>query len=173
MRKTGRYYIINIVTEIVFMASCALLVTIEALTPPWRPFVCLGLVGFGFGGKISGALLALLASVSQEQRATLVSGIWPFRSTEMVVGLTITSVIFQTLLKSDFKMDLAGHYDAGALIPNAEEHYDATQSFGPGLKAPITNSYMDALRGVFCLTLGEVVLAAACSLCMENNTIKK
>jgi MFS family permease len=108
IKRTGRYYHLNVAAMVVIVTGSGLLIMLRLDTGAWAPFVFLGLLGAGFGAQWVATLMALLSSITNEQQAVLQSSTYLVRCLGMVVGFAISSAGFQKVLKKKLKLDLLG-----------------------------------------------------------------
>ena len=71
MRWLGRYYILNICIQALFILSLALVSTFTLTSPGWQPFVYFFLAGIGYSGMLTVTLIALIAAVDQKDQAVI------------------------------------------------------------------------------------------------------
>ncbi|KAL8824655.1 MAG: hypothetical protein Q9191_004909 [Dirinaria sp. TL-2023a] len=100
IRWTGRYYVLHVLIQAIFICSLALISTLQFNSPAWAPFPYLFLMGVGYSGMLTVTLVALIAAVDQEFQAVITSASYAFRSTGSTLGITVASVIFQNIVDS-------------------------------------------------------------------------
>ena len=171
IRRTGVYYTLNIIVQIVFVTGCVLIAILRSRTPSWCPYLFLGLTGFGFGGQVTTALMAVLSSVPEKNQSTVIAALWSFRSTGMTVGLAISGSAFQKILRSKLWIDLRGQTDEAQLISKIGGDFDNIHGLDESIVRQVTDAYLSALHGAFFISLGLIVLAAISSLLMKANKI--
>ncbi|KAL8847983.1 MAG: hypothetical protein Q9221_006945 [Calogaya cf. arnoldii] len=173
MRKTGRYYYLSIITQVIFLISLAMYASFQLNTPSWQPFIAFFLSGIGYSGMLTITLLALIAAVSHANQAVITSASYAFRSTGSTIGIAIASAVFQNILNRRLQSRFSG-------LPGSDENRyveklrDSLYEIGklpPELKEVAMECYMDSLRGVFLTTLGIGVLGAAVSLAMREHVL--
>ena len=98
MKRTGKYYVLNLCLWGVYLLSCVLLCTLQLQMSWWPPFIYLFLFGIGWGGTCVIALLALIAAVDHAQQALVTSTSYVFRSTGCALGITVASAVRHTSL---------------------------------------------------------------------------
>lgn len=174
MRATGKYYVLNLVISIIAITAFALVAgTFDRYTPDWPPFIYFFLNGIGYGGMLTTTLLALIAAVDHEHQAVITSASYAFRSTGSTIGITLASAVFQNLLKDQLWARFADRTDAAEVIAKLRDSVDYIKHLPPGWYDGVMDSYMNAFRGVWVLTLGLAVLGASISLGMREHVLHK
>ena len=171
MRWTGRYFVLIIVIQAIFLCSLGLISTMKLDTTTSLPFLYLFLAGIGYSGMLTVTLVALIAAVDQEYQAVITSASYAFRSTGSTIGITVASVVFQSVLKSQLWQKLGHEKDADDKIARARNDLNAIKEFPSALMEAAKQAYMDALRAVFLTLLGLAILGAATSLFMKEHKL--
>ncbi|KAL8845514.1 MAG: hypothetical protein Q9176_000150 [Flavoplaca citrina] len=173
MRKTGRYYYLSIITQIIFLISLAMYATFQLNTPSWQPFIAFLLSGIGYSSMLTITLLALIAAVSHSNQAVITSASYAFRSTGSTIGIAIASAVFQNILtlKLNSRFSRLPESREHKYVEKLRDSLDEIGKLPPGLKEDAMDCYMDALKGVFFTTLGVGVLGAAVSLAMREHVL--
>ncbi|MCJ1224382.1 hypothetical protein MMC12_001027 [Toensbergia leucococca] len=168
MKWTGRYYILSVCSQAIFMVAIIIVSTFTLTTPAWEPFIAFFLAGVGYSGMLTITLIALIASVSHKDQAVITSASYAFRSTGSSIGITIASAVFQNILNMELWSRFGGREDAAEMIQKLRDNLDEIKKLPPEWKAGVMDVYMDALRGVFLTTLGIAILGTLCSLFMKE-----
>ncbi|KAL8777329.1 MAG: hypothetical protein Q9213_007909 [Squamulea squamosa] len=186
MRWTGRYYILSICTQVLFLVSLMMYVTFELDTPSWEPFLAFFLsgtsdmntlangmfadllhLGIGYSGMLTVTVLSLIAAVSHANQAVITSASYAFRSTGSTIGIAISSAVFQNILG----LKLHARFSDPGYVEKLKDSLEEIGKLPLGLREAAMDCYMDALRGVFVTILGIGVLGAAVSLAMREHTL--
>ena len=93
IRRTGKYFWLNVVLVILFIGACVGFLTLNPSMPIWVPAIYLFCFGTGYGGMFVVALLALIAAVDQSEHAIVTAASYVFRSTGSTIGVTIASAV--------------------------------------------------------------------------------
>jgi MFS family permease len=173
MRSTGRYYLLSLSMQIIFISGLALVSTLRLGTPAWPPFIYLFVAGMGFSGMITTTVIALIASVEQEHQAVITSTSYAFRGTGSVLGITIASAVFQNVLKQQLRARLDNEPDAADLISRVEKNLEIIHELPVGLKDEVSNAYMTAFRAVFLTLLGLGVAGLIAGSFMREHVLHK
>lgn len=171
MRRTGRYYLLNILIQLIFLAACSLLSTFDLSTSTWKPLLTFFLSGTGYSGMLTTTLIALISAVDHNDQAVITSASYAFRSTGSAIGITIASAVFQNILKLRLWATLGDRADAALIIARLRDSLDEIQKLPIEWQREVREIYMEALRGVFLTTLGIGVVAALCSLAMREHKL--
>ncbi|KAI7191581.1 putative major facilitator superfamily transporter [Hortaea werneckii] len=172
MRATGRYYLLNVVMQILMITACtAILATFKATVNNYTPFLWMFMIGLSYGSMLTITLLSLIAAVDHKYQAVITSASYAFRSTGSSIGITIASAVFQNLVKMrlyDRFGDVPGAADE---IRRIRDSLDEISHLPPGWHDGVILSHVEALRGVWTVILGFVSLAAVASLFMREFTL--
>lgn len=171
MRRTGRYYLLNVGIEGIFALACALVATFTLSSPAWQPFLYLLLVGVGYGGMLTITLLALISAVAHKHQAVITSASYAFRSTGSTIGITIASAVFQNILKMRLWARFGDREDAEEVIRRIRDSFAEIGKLPEGWREGVMESYMDALSGVFGTACGIAVIGALISLGMREHKL--
>ena len=171
IKRTGRYFHLNIAAQVLIVTGTGLLLMLRLDTGAWAPFVFLGLLGGGFGASWVTTIMALLSSITSEQQAVLQSATYLVRCIGMVVGFAISSAAFQKVLKEKLEVGLAGQENAAELIATVRINFDDWLSLAPSVRHTVQESYMTSLHVVFFITLGQIIIAALSSLALKENKL--
>lgn len=175
MRSTGRYYMLMVITMMIFLVGAALLCTFNRATPSWTTFVYVTPLGWGYGGMLTITLVAMISAAPHEHQAVITAASYAFRSTGSTIGITVASAVFQNILTNGLRNEYGG-------LPGAENEIrhirNSLDGLKPGYEFPkgwsrdiVLNKYMDALRGAFISGLGLAVLAAVAGLGMREHVL--
>ncbi|KAH0829722.1 hypothetical protein AYO21_10627 [Fonsecaea monophora] len=176
VKRTGRYFYLNWMFIGFYVGASVLLCMLDMAFPLWVAPVCLAMFGFGYGGMFVISLLALIAAIDHSEQAIATSASYIFRSTGSTIGVTITSAVFQNVLKASLWSRFGNEPDAATIIGRIRNDLDldlVPRSWRHGVE----ESYMGALRSVWFTILALTVLASLTSLAMKEyklyNTISR
>lgn len=173
VKITGKYYWLNIVAQIFAVLSAALLLLLEVSSPAWYPFVFLGISGAGFGISWVTMLMASLSSTTDDQQASVQSAGYFFRFTGMALGMTISTAVFQKVLKDGLWSSFGDEVGTGPLLNTLRTDFNAVQSLAFPETQKAQEDYMKALHVVFYTATAEAVIAAIASLFFKENELPK
>ena len=171
MRWTGRYYILNVIVQLIFIAACSLVSTFNLTTPAWEPVLAFFMSGIGYSGMLTTTLLALISAVDHKDHSVITSASYAFRSTGSAIGITIASAVFQNILKFRLWATLGDREGAKEVIGRLRDSLEEIKNLPLDWRGEVREAYMDALRGVFLTILGISVLGAVVSLAMREHKL--
>lgn len=172
MRKTGRYYLMNCITMMIFITGAALICTLSFSSQVWQTYVYLIPGGFGYGGMLTITLVALIAAVDHEHQAVITSASYAFRSTGSTIGITIGSAVFQNWLSRSLMQAFHKMPNKDRIVRRIRNDYhEITKLHSPGLRQKALDCYMGAFRATFLTALGITILAGITSLFMREHKL--
>ena len=170
MRLTGRYYLLSMGIQVIFVGGFIITSTFTLSTSSWATELSFFLCGMGYSGMLTVTLLAFIAAVEHRHQAVITSASFVFRSTGSSMGITIASAVFQNILSVKLRSRLGHHDGAADVIAQLRNNFDIHQ-VPRGWESIVKDVYMDALRGVFLTTLGIAVLGLLVSLLMREHAL--
>ncbi|TGO47121.1 hypothetical protein BCON_0292g00030 [Botryotinia convoluta] len=171
MNRTGKYKSISLITLTMLAIGTGLLATLDSNSPDWPIYVYLSLTGIGYGATLTTTLLAIISAVSHDHHSVITSASYAFRSTGSTIGITIASAVYQNILKSDLWEKFGDRPNAEEIIGRIRDSFDELNKLPEGWKEGVTESFMDAFRGVFLTALGFAVLMAGVGSLMKQNVL--
>lgn len=171
MNRSGRYYILGLLTMLVFNTGVASICTFNLTTPLFPQFFNFFIFGVGYGGSLTVTLLALIAAVDHSQQAVVTSASYAFRSTGSTIGVAIGGAIFQNVLKSKLLEYIGTGKEAMKIIDRVRERFDAIDSIPQEYRSHVEDAYMDALHAVFYVSLAMGVCAMITSTLMKEHKL--
>lgn len=124
MRMTGRYCFLSIFIQAALISAYILASTFSLTSPDWIPFPAFFLCGFGYTGTLTVTLTALISAVDQSDQAVTTSASYAFRSTGSLIGITISSAVFQNILHRKLWALLGDRPGAAEIIPRLKDNLD-------------------------------------------------
>ncbi|KAL6714418.1 hypothetical protein ACLMJK_007841 [Lecanora helva] len=173
IRATGRYYILNAIIQMTFVAACVLVSTFNLNTPAWEPILAFLMSGIGYSGMLTTTLLALISAVDHKNHSVITSASYAFRSTGSAIGITIASAVFQNILRIKLSATLGERDNAKEIIERLRDSLEEIRNLPVGWREAVQNVYMDALTAVFFTILGISILGAVVSLAMREHVLHK
>ncbi|KAF7907302.1 uncharacterized protein EAF01_004889 [Botrytis porri] len=171
MNRTGKYKSISLITLTMLVIGTGLLATLDSNSPDWPIYVYLSLTGIGYGATLTTTLLAIISAVSHDHHSVITSASYAFRSTGSTIGITIASAVYQNILKSDLWEKFGDRPNAEEIIGRIRDSFDELNKLPEGWKEGVTESFMDAFRGVFLTALGFAILMAGVGSLMKQNVL--
>ena len=173
MRAAGKYYILNLVIQLLFLLPLGLTTRFTLDTPYWHPIVYFFFTGFAYAGMLTVTVTALIAAVDQKHHAVVTSASYAFRGTGSTIGITICSLVFQNTLNARLWERFGAEKDAAIIIARLRDSLTEIKYLSPKLSGEAEDVYMDALRGAFVTIFGIATLGAVASLFMKEYTLYK
>ena len=140
-------------------------------TPHWAPFVYLSLTGLGVGGALVVALVSLISSVDREYQAVVTSASFAFGSIGSILGISITSTVFEHLLRKELRSRLEHNSEADHLISRLRNKFDGIQYLSPVLRQDVFDCYAAALKTVFATTLVMTICGTISSCFIKQHNL--
>ena len=173
MRAVGKYYILNLVIQVLFLVPLGLTSTFNLDTPQWYPFVLFFFTGLAYAGMLTVTVTALIASVDQKYHAVVTSGAFAFRGTGSTIGITICSLVFQNILIKRLWESFGRKEDAAKIIGRLRDSLSEIKYLPHDWSSDAEDDYMAALSGVFVTIFGLAVLGTISSLFMKEHTLHR
>ncbi len=174
MRATGKYWWLNIITQILMVTGSSLvLATFKATVADIPPYIYLFVIGTAYGSIITITLIGLIAAVDHKYQAVITSASYAFRSTGSSIGITIASAVFQNLLKKGLYERLGDKPGAEDEIRRIRDNVDELKHLSRGWRDAAIEAYVDAFRGVWVVVLGFAILTAFVSFFMRQQVLHK
>jgi len=104
--------------------------------------------GFGMSSFITTTLIAMIASVAQEDMAVATGITYLFRTSGQVLGVSLSGAILQAVLVRKLQQRIQGPGSA-EIIYNIRHSTDVIHTLSPHQKQAAVDSYADALRAIF------------------------
>ena len=172
MRWTGKYYYLNVFIETVLVSAYALIAAnFHHDMPAWLPFIIIFIAGFGYGSMLTITLIALISGVDQSQQAVITSASLAFRSTGSTIGITITSAVFQNVLKSKLWAKFGNEPNAEKIIRALRDNFREIHRVPTKWRPGVFESYMDAMEAVWLTILSTGLIGAVISLAMREHKL--
>ncbi len=173
MRWTGKYYILNICIQLIFITAYALLSSFTLVTPAWEAVLAFFMSGIGYSGMLTTTLLAFVSAVDHKEQAVITSASYAFRSTGSAIGITVASAVFQNILKIRLWSEFGDREGAADVIGRLRDSLDEIKTLPVEWRGEVREVYMEALRGVFLTTLGIAIIGGSVSLAMREHVLHR
>ena len=164
---TGRYKALNVAILLLMLVATSLIV-VSTILPAWTTIVALGLVGISLGGMLTVTIQALIAAVSQENQAVVTSLSYAFRSTGSVIGVALSSAIFQNVLRVQLWENLGREEHPGKMIDGIRDSLDYIRKLPAQYRLLAEQSYLRALQAVFLALFGLAILGLFSGLFIQE-----
>lgn len=172
MRATGRYRLLNVVMQCLSLTAAALILgTLDANVDAAPPFIYLFMHGTAYGSMLTVTLISLIAAVEHKHQAVITSASYAFRSTGSTIGITISSAVFQNLLKKGLEGRFGDLPGADEEIGRIRDSVDEVKRLPSGWHDGVIDAYVDAFRGVWVVVLAFGTCAAIASLFIRQHKL--
>jgi MFS family permease len=169
---TCRYWHLNIALGIVNSVAYGLLCTLHQDSASWKPYVFLGILGIGFGGSFVTNLIGVLVSVADDIQAIVQSAQWALRSLGVAVTLTISSVLFQAVSRTQIQQRIEDPALVALFSNSGSLNTPAFTLSSPTTQQAVLQSYAHALSAVFYYLLAQSIVAVLASVLIADEKVK-
>jgi hypothetical protein len=152
-------------------SAAAILATFDSRVNAIAPFFYLFMSGTAYGSMLTITLISLIAAVEHKHQAVITSASYAFRSTGSTIGITISSAIFQNLLKSSLERRFGELPGAAEEIGRIRDSVDEVHRLPEGWYEGVMEAYVESFRGVWVAALGFATLAALSSFFIKQHTL--
>jgi MFS family permease len=158
MKRTGKYVGLGIASQVIMLLGVVALNLLDEKSPSWLPFVSMILQGAGYGAMLTITLLALIAAVDHSHQAVITAASYLFRSVGTTIGMTISSAVYQNILKARL-WERFGHLPGAAEeILRIRNDLGELRRLPKGWHDGVILSFMEAFNGVWWTSLGLAVV---------------
>ncbi|KDN36089.1 MFS general substrate transporter [Tilletiaria anomala UBC 951] len=174
MRKYGRFYSYTIVSSclmIVTPVMFCIVVGREDVWPDWAFYPMFLPAGWGGAAVLTTTLIALINSVSRADIAVATSMSYLFRNTGQILGVSLSGLLLQSLLKRQLQQTLGHLPHAAELISQIRHETSVIKTLPSDIRAEAVRAYASALRWVFVLYLAATVAMCAANLILERKVL--
>lgn len=173
MNRTGRYYVLGLVSLAVFNLGTGLFCTLALGTPAVPQYVYLLLFGIGYGAALTVGTLALIAAVKHEEQATTTSTSYLFRAVGSTLGASLGTAVFQTALRGFLHKRLGASPAAREIVERVLRDFTEVAKVRGPWREVVVGAYMDALRAVFGVAFAMGTLALLSAAMMREHKLHK
>lgn len=168
MSRTGEYKKLITCASLMSLASMIGYSLWTPQTPYYIQFLSFLGDGLSLGVVITACLIAMHSCVQQSEMATITSMSYLFRSIGGVIGISLTSAVFQGLVKKFLQESITGP-DAELYIEIARKSMtEVRELLPPDVLAIVLQVYQTALRYTFLTCAGISCLTVFSSLFIES-----
>ncbi|KAI0044796.1 MFS general substrate transporter [Auriscalpium vulgare] len=152
MQATGKYHLLTIINYVIMLSGSTLIIFSTGLF--FHSFVGLEiglfLLAYGNGTTITSTLIALIAHAGAADQAIATAVSYLFRSLGSVLGLSISSTLFQHTLRQHLRRRLpAVGGDADEIMRRVRQSLTYIEELSPAARSIVQSSYEQALRVSF------------------------
>ncbi|KAL8950317.1 MAG: hypothetical protein Q9222_003640 [Ikaeria aurantiellina] len=174
IRASGKYHLLNIVFQIMFLLPLGLATRFDLTTPVVLPVVYFFFTSLSYAGKLTITVTALIAAVQQKHQAVITSASYACRGTGSAIGIAVCSLVLQNILKRRLWEEFGREDEAASIIGRLRDNLREIKYLpNDGWMDDASDAYMDALRGVFWTIFGLAAIGTVASLFMREHTWHK
>ena len=164
IRKTGRYYWLTVwayIFQTLGMIPIVLCTGIANNT--YGISAGLVIVGISNGIGVTATLIGLIANATQEDQAVATACSYLFRSFGSVVGISLTAITVQQVLRKELQEKLGSSDEAATIVRSVRESLDYLNTLDPATRELVRQCYGNATTAGFGLLIAIASLAAISS----------
>ncbi|KAL9597814.1 MAG: hypothetical protein Q9219_004891 [cf. Caloplaca sp. 3 TL-2023] len=174
IRASGRYYLLNMAVQVLFLLPLGLATRFDLATPTVLPIIYFFFTGLAYAGKLTVTVTALIAAVEQKHQAVVTSASYACRGTGSAIGIAVCSLVFQNILKRRLWEEFGHEEGAASIIGRLRDNLREIKYLpNDGWMVDAEDAYMDALTAVFWTIFGLAAAGTIASLFMREHTLHK
>ena len=162
--KSGLHLPWNLLAQMLLVVSAGLFISLELRSSSWRPYVYLGLNGFGMGAFFSTSLVALLSVTPKNDRGKITASLHTITAIAQAIGLAAATITLNAL----FAKGLEKQHPNGKQI-DISTALDLLSAANIAVRTLAQQAVMSALHGVFVLTLVLSVATIGATIMMGRH----
>ncbi|KAL8830019.1 MAG: hypothetical protein Q9170_005920 [Blastenia crenularia] len=167
--RTGRYRHVLWVAIFSLLLGALANCFITFSTPRWLPVAYLAIVGLAIGAILVVTLVAFTSAVEESEQALVTSLSYVFRSTGSILGVAISSAVYQRVLEDDLRKALTDLGDGvDDVVRKIKNSLEQVNRLPYRLQVEVRDSYMLALKTVFLTTVSFSLLAVISGLLVRE-----
>ncbi|KAA1473601.1 MFS general substrate transporter [Dentipellis sp. KUC8613] len=174
MQATGKYHVLTVTNYFIMVGGIALVTLVTAIIAYSLPVLEIGLtlMSIGNGSGITTTLIALIAHAGPADQAVATAVSYLFRSLGSVVGLAVSSTLFQDTLRRYLRSRLEGQ-DVEEIVSRVRESLTYIDTLDPAVRAVVRTSYEQSIHSVFFFSLGLAVCALVSSFFIREKPLAR
>lgn len=177
MKRTGRYYKLNLLSIVLMIIAIAMFLVLPSARESFgKSAIYQSLAyfvnGLGYAIMLTVSLIALIAAVPPESQATSTSAQYTFRGAGSSVGIAIAAAVFQHTLVKSLHQNVTGKH-ADKIIDAVSRSVEAIREMPKKYQPGIIESYAQAAHAVFLLGLSLSVFAAIAAAYTEEFSLER
>ncbi|KDE03712.1 hypothetical protein MVLG_05783, partial [Microbotryum lychnidis-dioicae p1A1 Lamole] len=157
MFRTGRYWGAGLTVSIVGALATYSTLLLQPSQPELLKWVLVIPLGIAPSVAKATSYAAMMAYIPPSQIPIISGALWAFRSAGQIIGLGISTTVFQSLLVSTLREDLPRTI-ADETIHRLREDYMFLNTLDPELKAIAKKAFANAMKGAFGVAVVGVTL---------------
>ncbi|KAK5026080.1 hypothetical protein LTS07_007605 [Exophiala sideris] len=147
MRKTGRYYWLNVWGYALLVLGMVFVLLFSGLVLNNTYAITIGIIlcAFGSGIGVTTSLIALIANAAPEDQAIATACSYLFRSLGSVIGISLSATVIQQRLRDALSSRLGNGSDAQEIEEGVRRSLDYLKKLEPGVRKLVRQAYGDAV----------------------------
>lgn len=175
MKKTGKYYKMMLVIDLISILGVLRITSITPQISKLSQFTLFLPSGFGYAWILTVTLLSLIAAVPSLFQAATTSIQYTFRATGSTLGVSIASAIFLNVLKQNLERRIPalisdGHL-AQEIIDKALESTSGMSEFPKLIQLAVKAAYASGCKGALYFSLGTMACGCLTSLFIKEHKL--
>ena len=175
MKRTGKYYWLNLIGYFLLPAGSALIFLLSGVITVSAIGMVIGqmVAGFGNGIGVTTSLIALISNAAPADQAVTTACSYLFRTLGTVIGISLTSTLVQNSLREMLRARLSQNKDIDEIVDGVRRSLEYVNELSPETRAIVRGSYGDAMMRGFGLTLAIVFCAGISSLFIREKRLNR
>ncbi|KIV78355.1 hypothetical protein PV11_10078 [Exophiala sideris] len=175
MRKTGRYYWLNVWGYALLVLGMVFVLLFSGLVLNNTYAITIGIIlcAFGSGIGVTTSLIALIANAAPEDQAIATACSYLFRSLGSVIGISLSATVIQQRLRDALSSRLGNGRDAQEIEEGVRRSLDYLKKLEPGVRKLVRQAYGDAVTHGYGMMLGIVLGAAIASRFLREKRLSR
>ncbi|SCV67036.1 BQ2448_5682 [Microbotryum intermedium] len=158
VHRTGRYWLSGLIVSIIGALSIYSTLFLRPSSAELFKWLLVLPFGFALSFSLSASYAALMAFVPQSQISIVTGALWLFRSCGQIIGVGLSSAVFQGLLVAALRKEITGPGVEG-LIKRIREDSTVLNTLEPHLEAAARSAFAKAVKGAFGVAVVSVTLS--------------
>ena len=176
MKKTGKYYKMMLVMDIVSLLGVIRMIGITPQISKFTQFTLFLPSGFAYAWCLTVTLLSLIAAVPSKYQAATTSIQYTFRATGSTLGVAVASAIFQNVLRANLTSTIYGllPHDkilAREIIAKALDSTKNVEGFPEVVKEAVRDSYANGCKGSLYFAVASMAVGCFFSIFIEEHVL--
>lgn len=151
MRKTGRYYWLNLISYSCLVPGMIIILLFEGTVTTSIAGMAVGMLinGASNGSGITTSLVSLIANVDPADQAVATACFYLFRQLGSVTGLAISATVTNQLLRSSLNDALNDSENPDRIAEGVRQSLSYIKTLTPEVQEIVRDCYSRSVRGAF------------------------
>ncbi|SCZ95922.1 BZ3500_MvSof-1268-A1-R1_Chr8-1g09884 [Microbotryum saponariae] len=148
VHRTGRYWLSGLIVSVIGALSIYSTLSLRPSSPELFKWLLVVPFGFALSFSLSATYAAMMAFIPPSQISIVTGATWLFRSSGQIIGVGVSSAVFQGLLVTALRKEITGP-EAEGLIKAIREDSTVLKTLQPELEKAARNAFAMAVKGAF------------------------